>query len=356
MPLKLVRNPAKSPYWYIRGTTAIWRDGRPETVTVHGISTRTADKKEALGILEQYAQGVKQRNINNTEPEKSFKEAVADYIRAGGDTRFLIKPVERLGDFGLSQLTQTRIDMEGRAAYPNATTSTIRRQWHGPIATVLKHTNPDRRVKRPPGGAPRTDWFRPDQAEMLIEQCAAGRYENPWAGPLVTLLFGAGPRLSEALTLDARDVDLAYAFARFRDTKNGKDRIAYLCPRVVAALSTLPNIGMAGPLFRAPSGRPYSVKDNTGTRLKFFATAVERIGLDPHRYTPHICRHSWATWFYAITRDPLRLKIEGNWSSLALVERYAKVYPGLDTDVLAHNWSLSGESPSEGIRPRASTI
>ena len=40
-------------------------------------------------------------------------------------------------------------------------------------------------------------------------------------------------------------------------------------------------------------------------------------------YTPHTCRHTWATWFYAITLDPMKLRTEGDWSSLSLVERYA---------------------------------
>ena len=34
-----------------------------------------------------------------------------------------------------------------------------------------------------------------------------------------------------------------------------------------------------------------------------------------------------ASWHYALQRDLLALKIEGGWSSVALVERYARLLP-----------------------------
>ena len=37
---------------------------------------------------------------------------------------------------------------------------------------------------------------------------------------------------------------------------------------------------------------------------------------------PHGLRHTWASWHYATHRDPLLLRQEGGWSSLAVVERY----------------------------------
>ena len=42
-------------------------------------------------------------------------------------------------------------------------------------------------------------------------------------------------------------------------------------------------------------------------------------------FTPHDCRHTWATWHYAANRDLLTLMQLGGWKSLAMVERYAHV-------------------------------
>jgi integrase len=57
-----------------------------------------------------------------------------------------------------------------------------------------------------------------------------------------------------------------------------------------------------------------------------YATGLRRAGLDPD-YTPHDLRHSWASWHYAVHKDLLRLKQDGGWSSVALVERYAHLMP-----------------------------
>ena len=62
------------------------------------------------------------------------------------------------------------------------------------------------------------------------------------------------------------------------------------------------------------------------TRDATWLPSVDR--LDPE-LTPHDLRHTWASWHYALNRDLLALKIEGGWSSVALVERYAHLLPAV---------------------------
>jgi hypothetical protein len=57
--------------------------------------------------------------------------------------------------------------------------------------------------------------------------------------PLVIFLFYTGARLSEALYLSWREVDLASKQVRFLDTKNGTDRGVPLHARVVAPVDPL---------------------------------------------------------------------------------------------------------------------
>ena len=40
-------------------------------------------------------------------------------------------------------------------------------------------------------------------------------------------------------------------------------------------------------------------------------------------FSPHTCRHTWATWHYAKYKDLQKLMDEGGWSSLAMVMIYA---------------------------------
>ncbi|HKM87602.1 MAG TPA: hypothetical protein VJX48_03270, partial [Xanthobacteraceae bacterium] len=54
--------------------------------------------------------------------------------------------------------------------------------------------------------------------------------------------------------------------------------------------------------------------------------ALARAGLD-RELAPYDLRHTWASWHCAVHRDLLALKVEGGWSSVALVERYAHLLP-----------------------------
>ena len=59
---------------------------------------------------------------------------------------------------------------------------------------------------------------------------------------------------------------------------------------------------------------------------KGFAGACRRAGITD--FTPHGCRHTWATWHYAANRDLAALQKLGGWKSVAMVMRYAHVNVG----------------------------
>ena len=272
----------------------------------------------------------------------TFGQIAAQYLKAGGDDRFLTKPLNTFEHWPVTEIAQADIDGRGRETYPEAAPSTLRRQWHGPIATVLKYHNPERIVRRPKPGGRRTHFFTPPQAEAVIRHAAGAARRHRFGAALITFLIGQGARVSEALALDGkRDLFLDYGFAVLRDPKNGEERQITLIPRVVAALSGLPTVGAPGPVFRRADGRPYAERRHRGIRLRFFQTAVTEAGLDPHIYTPHVCRHTWATWFHAVTRDVVRLCDEGGWKSTEWT-RYTKLgTPHLAADVEAHDWAFA---------------
>src|SRR6516165_12080708 len=89
--------------------------------------------------------------------------------------------------------------------------------------------------------------------------------------------------------------------------------------RKVLALTT-----KRSPRRSAPSARPKSSL-NPSTVVAF-AAACRRAGIK--NFTPHCCRHTWATWHYAKNRDLLALQRLGGWKSLAMVTRYAHVNVG----------------------------
>lgn len=233
--------------------------------------------------------------------------------------------LKALGDVRLADIDQDTVTRLRRAILrPNSGPSTVTRNLITPLRAVLRHAHrrgwcdaPLLDTPRSPHG--RTLFMVPAEAEQLL--ASAG----PHLRPLIIFLLGTGARLSEALYLDWRDVDLTGARAIFWKTKNGKRRNAILPTRVVVALANLPH--RDGAVFLRPDGQPYDDRDGYGGQVKTaWKGAIRRSGLNPE-FTPHTCRHTWASWHYALHRDLLRLKQEGGWSSVMLVERYAHLLP-----------------------------
>ena len=164
-------------------------------------------------------------------------------------------------------------------------------------------------------------WLKADEAERLIEAC------SPHLQPLVIFLLYTGARAGEALWLNWSNVDLKRRHVTFLKTKNGDPRGVPLHSRVVAALEALPS--REGPVFRAPNGAPYArptpdddSDTSAGSRIKrAFAGACRRAAI--HDFTPHGCRHTWATWHYQANRNLTALQSLGGWKTLSMVMRYA---------------------------------
>ena len=139
-----------------------------------------------------------------------------------------------------------------------------------------------------------------------------------------------GARAGEALWLDWHNVDLTRSHVTFVNTKNDESRGVPLNQRALLALANLPH--REGEVFRRPDGLPYErpkrVEDTSaGSRIKkAFAGACKRAGI--RDFSPHDCRHTWATWHYAQNRDLGALMKLGGWKTIAMVMRYAHVNVG----------------------------
>lgn len=324
MPIKVI--PRKSTGALTISGTVRLKDGSSVRVQRRARSDNVALAEEERAALEA--------NILRTDwhgerrGHRSFDEAIVSYLKAkprSEATKMQLRRIRdafgsatRLGDIDQDTIASLREKMHA----PDVSESTVLRQIITPLRSVLRHAHkrgwcdaPVLESPRITGG--RTLYMTPDEAERLLAAAAAH------IKPLLTFLIGAGARMSEAIYLEWRDVDLKGARAIFwaDRTKSGKRRDAILPPRVVVALANLPH--RDGMVFRRDDGEPYVVKVGEGGQIKrAWAGAIARAGLDPE-YTPHTLRHSWASWHYALHKDPMRLKVEGGWSSLDLVERYA---------------------------------
>jgi integrase len=311
MSLRLKRRPGR-PCWYIHGT-------------IRGVSIRestgVADQKAAEAIRARREWEIIQRSVFGAEATATFVGAAVSYLEAGGEKLYLKPIIAKIGSVPLAKVDQALIEKVARELYPDGSPATRNRQAFTPIAAVLNHAAKRglcarRIIERPAQPKGRVRWITFDEAEALLTACSSH------LRPLVMFLLGTGARLSEALYLDWRELDLAGAHVTFLDTKNGEHRGVPLHSRLVNELRALR--WRNGNVFRTPAGLAYAEKESGGGQIKTaFRGACRRAEIAD--FSPHDCRHTWATWHYAANRDLIALMKLGGWKSERMVLRYAHV-------------------------------
>ena len=174
-------------------------------------------------------------------------------------------------------------------------------------------------------GAPRP--VSEDQARGLIEEPSLDPDREDWEiardQAVLTLLYGCGLRISEALSLKRADAPLPDPL---RITgKGSKTRIVPVLPAVRAAvdayLADLPFVVAPGePLFRAKRGGPLSPRHVQAT----VQGLRSRLGL-PASATPHALRHSFATHLLGAGADLRSIQELLGHASLSTTQRYTEV-------------------------------
>ena len=190
------------------------------------------------------------------------------------------------------------------------------------------------RIKK---GLPRP--ITPDEAVNLTD-LVAGSAGEPWIGArdraVLLLMYGAGLRIAEALSLTGADVPLGETL---RVTgKGGKQRVVPLIPLVRAAVADYARrcpwpLASDAPLFRGAKGGPL------GQGMVQKATARARVALGlPATATPHALRHSFATHLLGAGADLRSLQELLGHASLGSTQIYTRVDAAtmLDTYRKAH--------------------
>jgi integrase/recombinase XerC len=190
------------------------------------------------------------------------------------------------------------------------------------------------RIKK---GLPRP--VTPDEAANLADGVAALAADD-WIGArdraVLLLLYGAGLRIAEALSLTAADLPLGETLTV--TGKGGKQRVVPLLPLVRAAVADYarrcpwPLAGREA-LFKGAKGGPLG----QGMVQKAMAKARLALGLPPTA-TPHALRHSFATHLLGAGADLRSLQELLGHASLGSTQIYTQVDAAtlLDTYRKAH--------------------
>jgi integrase len=339
MPLKLIPpRSGKTPYYAVRGTYLGRYIDR---------STKTRKRALAAKQLRKWEEEI-ERGEFETRDELTFAAAAINYMKAGGERRYLSPLIKHFGEVALRNVRQQEIETAADLLYPNATAATKNRQVFSPISAILKHAGPnyDFKIRRPKGSRGRviTRWLWPEQAEAIFAGAAQIDAEFEL---LLRFLCYTGCRISEALGMTCDEVRLVESFAYVRTSKNGDPRPVYLPPHLVAALANHPR-----GLDRA-TGRVFRFHRGGGLRNQLIAACAIASGLRRPKRTKrsgplirqahgldwvnfHTFCHTYATWMRRYAgRDTKGLVATGRWRSEQSASRYAHVVPSEDAKAAA---------------------
>ena len=159
----------------------------------------------------------------------------------------------------------------------------------------------------------------------------------PYADYIIAQCY-LGFRPSELLSLDVADYDRKQrCFVGGAKTEAGKDRTVPISPKIQPIIDRLVYNRIAGPVFCGPDGKPLSIK---AYREAFYAALdtigwenpiwVDSSGQKRRTYTPHSCRHTFATLLKEVKApDQDKLRLIGHTSTEML-----RHYQDVDLDAL----------------------
>jgi len=312
MPLKLYRRD-DGEIWHYRGTVA----GR----RLRG-STGTAKKD----VAERYISDLENRqwkgHFDGPEAILTFAQAAILYRDAEKATRFLDKVEDHWKDKPVKDITGGAVRKGAMVVYPGRSGATRNRQFIVPTMAVINHAASldlcrHLKVERFPvtkkEKEPATwEWVK---AFMAVA--------SPHLGALAAFMFLTGARISEALALCWRDVDLQARRALIRQTKIGAERKAHLPPALVAAIANIQSN-------RNPEDRVFGYSSRS-TAKPVWQAACKRAEIK--RLSYHACRHGFATALLHRRVDPITVAKLGGWKSAQHV--FQTYGHAMDDDTLA---------------------
>ncbi len=301
MPLKLCPPDKKHPTWRVRGTHYGVNVDR---------STGASQRKNAQKLLIKWTEEI-ERGVYARPQDPTFSSAALSYMQAGGERTYLAPLIEHFGDMKVVKINQAAIDAAAVKLYPDVTDASRNRWVYTPVSAVLRHAGIKLDLNRPKGadGTKRTAWLKKPEAAALFDAARnradrlaqeaeavegrargaavkAARAARRFTALCVFLLY-SGCRLSEALRMKPRDVELDRSFCYCGKTKNGLPRAVHLTPDMVAEFANIEFGEKTVFGVSAKCGRLYTWLDEIAT-----AAGVEI----PERVAFHIFRHTYGAW------------------------------------------------------------
>jgi site-specific recombinase XerD len=201
-------------------------------------------------------------------------------------------------------------------------------------------------------------YLEPEEVEALLAQPDVRSRAGARDRALILFLYNTGARISEALAVSKKDVELARPASVRLHGKGAKDRICPLWHETAHAVSELIDDQDADdePVFRSARGNPLT-RDGVAYLLdKHRRTAAREIAsLARRKVTPHVLRHSCAVALLQAGIDITTIRDYLGHVSVATTSRYITTNLRMKREVLEAFWKRAGladrRSPKGRWRP-----
>jgi len=160
----------------------------------------------------------------------------------------------------------------------------------------------------------------PDEVQCFLDQVTGVKHRA-----VLLTCYGAGVRISEAVSLKPSNIDSHRMLIRVEHGKGGKDRYAMLSPCLLEILRAYWRILRPSGPWLFPSWRPH-LHLTAGAVQTVCREAWQRSGLGK-RVTPHMLRHSFATHLLERGVDTRVIQALLGHSRIDTTARYIAVSP-----------------------------
>ena len=160
----------------------------------------------------------------------------------------------------------------------------------------------------------------PDEVQCFLDQVTGIKYRA-----VLLTCYGAGLRISEAVSLKPSDIDSPRMLIRVEHGKGGKDRYAMLSPCLLEILRAYYRLLQPSGPWLFPSWRPH-LHLTAGAVQTVCREAWQHSGLGK-RVTPHMLRHSFATHLLERGVDSRVIQALLGHSRIDTTARYMAVSP-----------------------------
>ncbi len=293
-------------YWIARGTI----NGQEYEISTHETDEGLAQKEAAKRELEILASDGPQRR-----EDKTFRQAALMYLDFRKPTmaneRHINRLLLELGPKKLAEVRQHHIVAAANKLFPLGSNATKNRQAYVPAAAILHYAaeNGDcewRRIKKLKEPKPRPRHVSKSVATVLLANTEGHQRL------LLVCLFRQGWRISDALGLEWKDIDLRRKAARLHTGKTDEWREYPLHDETLDALRLV--------LRKHRFGRVFSWGDRHNV-YRWLRPLTKKLGI---KFTPHMARHSFATWLVNQGAEMSELMEAGGWKDPKSVVRYGK--------------------------------